>query len=255
MNRIVMFSGGIGSYITAKRVVEKYSGDNIVLLFADTKIEDDSLYKFLNEASDRLGIPVTTIADGRDPWQVFFDVRYLGNSRVDPCSKILKRELLKKYINKNFSPDDTVIYIGIDWSESHRLKNAARNNAPFEVAAPMCDAPYLSKEDMLGICAEDNIAIPSLYEEGFSHNNCGGFCIKAGQAHFKNLLIKRPDVYKYHEDKEQEFRAYIGKDVSILRDRRGGTTTPLTLKDFRIRLEQDENLYDKNEWGGCGCAV
>lgn len=252
---VVMYSGGVGSYMAAKRVVEKHGSENTILLFADTKIEDETLYGFLEKSSEKLGVKLIKLQEGRDPWQVFFDVKFLGNSRVDPCSKILKRDYLKKYLKNNFDPNNTVVYFGIDWSEKHRLKNAEGNNAPFKCEAPMCEPPYLSKEDMLIELAEDGIAVPDLYLEGFSHNNCGGFCIKAGQAHFKNLLIKKPETYRYHEEKEQEIREYLGKNVSILKDRRGGTTKPLTLKDFRERLEEDEDLYDKNEWGGCGCAI
>ena len=87
---------------------------------------------------------------------------------------------------------------------------------------------------------------------GFPHNNCGGFCVKAGQAHFKHLLEQMPERYAYHENKEQELRSYLDKDVAILRDRRGGTTKPLTLKDLRLRLVNDGEV-DPYDWGGCGC--
>jgi hypothetical protein len=36
----------------------------------------------------------------------------------------------------------------------------------------------------------------------------------------------------------------------VLRDRSGGTSKPLTLKDFRHRNIKDIDLF---EWGGCGC--
>jgi hypothetical protein len=52
---------------------------------------------------------------------------------------------------------------------------------------------------------------------------------------------------------EQGIRAYLGKDVSILTDRRGdGIKKPLTLKDFRIRVEGGAKV-DQLEIGGCGC--
>jgi hypothetical protein len=33
------------------------------------------------------------IADGRHPWEVYRDEKFIGNSLVDPCSRILKREI------------------------------------------------------------------------------------------------------------------------------------------------------------------
>lgn len=93
MNAVVMFSGGIGSWGAARRAVAKYGAENVTLLFADTKIEDPDLYRFLDEAAADVGAPLVKVADGRTPFEVFRDVRYLGNSRIAPCSRVLKQEL------------------------------------------------------------------------------------------------------------------------------------------------------------------
>ena len=53
---------------------------------------------------------------------------------------------------------------------------------------------------------------------------------------------------------EVQVGEYLGKDVAILRDRRGGTRTPLTLRTFRERAEAKGDV-DTEEWGGCGCFV
>jgi len=193
MKHAVMFSGGIGSYVTAKRVVEEFGRDNTLLIFSDTLIEDEDLYRFLAESVEILGAELVHLKEGRDPWQVFFDERFLGNSRVDPCSKILKRQLIRKWIEKNLNPEEDVIYLGIDWSESHRFKKARRYWEPWNVASPLLDPPLLSKEQMLAILDADGIKRPRLYDMGFPHNNCGGFCIKAGMAHFKLLYERMPE--------------------------------------------------------------
>lgn len=294
-----MFSGGVGSWATAMRIAECYGTDDLVLLFADTLIEDDDLYRFLVESTGPVagvntswlalltdGLPpidqmearrerldtifgalsdvvplLTRISDGRDPWQVFFDVRYLGNTRIDPCSKLLKRDLMRQWMLDNCDPDDTIIYIGIDWTESHRIEGARERYLPFKAEAPMCAEPYLLKTEMLSTLGEFGIEPPRLYDMGFAHNNCGGFCIKSGQAQFENLLRHRPDLYRYHERREQELRVHLDKDIAILRDRRGGTTKPMTMTMFRERLEaamtpEDRaRLFDREEWGGCGCAL
>lgn len=43
-------SGGIGSYITGKRMAERYGTENLIHLFTDTKSEDEDLYRFLRES-------------------------------------------------------------------------------------------------------------------------------------------------------------------------------------------------------------
>lgn len=250
MKHVIMFSGGAGSWATARRVKDTLMTpeDKLVLLFADTLMEDEDLYRFLDQAAANIGVKVTRVAEGRDPWQVFKDKRFLGNTRVDPCSRILKREFLRKWLETHCTPEDTKVYIGISWDEAHRYEGTHRYWQPWLCLAPLIDPPYLTKTDIIKDMQTAGIEPPRLYALGFPHNNCGGFCIKAGQAHFRLLLEKFPERYAYHERKEQELREYLNKDVAILRDRRGGTTKPLTLRELRGRQD-----YDRFEWGGCGC--
>lgn len=253
MKHVISYSGGVGSWAAAKRVAARYGTKDIVLLFADTLIEDEDLYRFLHESAANVGVPITRIADGRTPWEVFKDKRFIGNARVDKCSQYLKRILLDKWRNENCDPADTISYVGLDWTEVHRLDRLKRRKLLFRFEAPLCDPPYLSKRDILSMVTDNGMKRPRLYDMGFPHNNCGGFCVKAGQAQFALLLRTMPERYAYHEEQEEKMRAYLGKDVSILRDRRGGTVKALTLKEFRRRVEADD--YDKFDFGGCGCAI
>lgn len=249
---VVMFSGGISSWATAKRVVAQYGAENTKLLFTDTKMEDEDLYRFLKEATEDVGAELVTLADGRTPWEVFFDERMLGNSRVDPCSKILKRQLARSWVEKHYKPSEVVLYLGLDGNEAHRLKRSRTYWDPYQVESPLVEA-MIFREELFKELAESGIKEPRLYTMGFPHNNCGGFCIKAGQAHFRKLLETMPERYAYHENQEEAFREFIGRDVSILNDRSGGNNLsrkPLTLKEFRHRAAKPG---EENDWGGCGC--
>jgi len=254
MKHVVMFSGGVGSWAAARRVVDTHGPDDVTLLFTDTLIEDEDLYRFLEDAARDLGVPVTRIAEGRTPWEVFFDERFLGNSRIDPCSKILKREMAARWLTAHCDPEDTRVYVGIDWTESHRYTRLAARHAAngWTYLAPLCDPPLQMKQQFLDDLRARGIAPPRLYRMGFSHNNCGGFCVKGGHGHFALLLQHLPDRYRLHEAKEQELRAYLGKDVSILTDTIGGTKRPLTLQAFRERIEAGFE-FDRFDLGGCGC--
>jgi len=253
MKHVVMFSGGISSWAAAKRVVERYEPSDTVLVFADTKMEDEDLYRFLNEASVNTGGELVRLKDGRTPWEVFFDKRFLGNTRVDPCSRILKRELIRSWLDQTYQPNECIIYLGMDWTEEHRFIRAQRYWEPYQVEAPLIDPP-MDKIQQLEWLASEGILPPRLYEMGFPHNNCGGFCIKAGHAQFKLLLETMPDRYAYHEAQEQKIREFLDKDVAILRDRTGGKLRPLTMKEFRERVIADKcDTLDLFEWGGCAC--
>lgn len=266
MKHVVMFSGGIGSWAAAKRVVAEYGAHDVTLLFTDTLIEDEDLYRFLREAVAnvltaghgpgcyRAGEFVHLI-EGRTPWQVYRDERFLGNSRIDPCSKILKRQMADRWLRDNCDPADTTVYVGIDWSEEHRYTGLRDRRAAdgWTYKAPLCDAPYISKADMYGWLKQAGIRRPRMYDEGFAHNNCGGECSKAGQGHWALMLVKRRERYMRAEGEEQGMGTLLGKPVSMLTDRRGdGKKKLLTLRDLRIRIEGGAQV-DAFDIGGCGC--
>jgi hypothetical protein len=305
VDRVVMFSGGLGSEAAARRVADQFGTKRLTLLFTDTRGEDNDLYRFLVISAVRIfGINNPTrrtalggawevllalperepgekaaewaarrkpllaklqrwtakavprlkwIAEGRTIWEVFEDERYLGNSRADPCSKILKRQMADRWLDANRDPASTVVYVGIDWSEIHRYEHLRDRRLPWTYEAPLCSAPYLTKQAMLQSLRDRGIEPPRLYALGFHHNNCGGGCVKAGIGHFAHLLRVLPAVYAEWEENEEALRQQLGRnDIAILRSRAGGTPTPLTLAALRQRIEAGGEV-DQFEIGGCGC--
>ena len=261
---LVQFSGGVGSFFALLRAAERYGWENVVALFADVRMEDEDLYRFVWQVAEDLadgGGRLEVVCDGRTPWDVFFDERFLGNSLVDPCSRVLKRELMRAWIEANYpDPDDVVIVLGFDWTERHRFERAAPRWAPYRVEAPLCDPPFVEKGNLLRELKKRGYEVPRLYKVGgFSHNNCGGFCVKAGHKSMKRLLEVFPDRYAAHEAREQEIREYLDADVAILRHRSGPLDgSPLTMKTFREAIEADEHrapaLFDPTDAGACACV-
>lgn len=248
-----MFSGGIGSWGAARRLVD--TGDtlpsDITLLFSDTLIEDEDLYRFLDEAAEDIGAELIRLTDGRTPWDVFRDVRFIGDHRAAPCSKELKQNTAKAWVRQNHPDPATVtLHLGIDWTEIHRMRGAEKGWAPYAVTAPLCDRPYLTKHELLTQLKARGIEPPRLYTLGFPHNNCGGFCVRAGRAQFAHLLDVFPERYAFHEKEEEKTRQLLGRG-SILQEKDG---TALTLRTFR-RYQEAKHGYDEDDWGGCGCFV
>lgn len=249
---VVMFSGGAASWAAARRVADRHGTARLTLLFTDTRTEDEDLYRFLDEAAADIGVPVTRLADGRDIWQVFKDERFLGNTRADPCSRILKRGLSRAWITEHCDQETTVLYLGMDWTEVHRLDRARLAWSPWTVEGPMTEPPYRTKAEMLDDLRAAGIDPPRLYDLGFAHNNCGGGCVKAGQSHFAHLLAVFPARYAEWEANEEDVRQHIGADVAILRDRANDESKPLTLRALRERLEDGASL-PMFDIGGCAC--
>lgn len=257
---VVMFSGGIGSWATAKRVVEKYGADNTVLLFSDVKGdnpnphvgEDEDTYRFIDDAAANLGCKLVRVVDGRDIWQVFRDQRFLGNSRIAPCSHDLKQKPAKRWIYENTTPGDAVIYVGIDWSEAHRMAAVTRGYAPWLVDAPLLQEPYLTKQQMIDWAMSEGLTPPRLYALGFKHNNCGGGCVRAGQAQFKLLLDTMPERFAEWEKREEQMQDFLGVPVTILTRRVNGKKVPLSLTDLRLMAEDEIDYGDAGM--SCNCT-
>lgn len=248
-----MYSGGIGSWAAAKRVAAEHSTDDLTLLFTDTKTEHPDTYRFLRESAANVGGELVEIADGRTIWEVFRDERYLGNTRVDPCSRVLKREMAEKWLKANCTPEETLIYVGIDWSEGHRYERLAERWRPWVYLAPLLQSPYLTKIQMHQWAESEGLRRQMLYEQHAAHANCGGCCVKMGMGGFARALAANPETYHEWERQEQTLRDLLG-DVSILRDRSGGETKPLTLRVLRERIEAGYQP-DLFAIGGCGCFV
>lgn len=260
-----MTSGGIGSWAAGRRVEALMKpGDRLVNLFADVKGsstdpdvgEDQDTYRFLADAAARSSGEFIRVADGRTIWEVFTDNRFLGNSRLANCSKFLKQIPCHQWLAANAPrPADTVVYIGIDWSEQHRIPAVRAAYSPYRVEFPLTEPPWLDKADMLAWARSEGLEPPRAYALGYAHNNCGGGCVRSGQGQFLKLLTENPVRFARWERGEVELRAHLGKDVAICNDRRGGgPRRPLPLTLLRQRAQAGEET-DPDDIGGCGCFV
>lgn len=255
MKHLVQFSTGAASAEVAWRVVAQYGPDDVVLLTADTLVEDADNWRFADEVVARLGCEWIRVADGRTPMQVGRDHRVVPNNRMAVCSRVLKRELLDHYRNEHYDSAEDIVYLGFDWTEFHRVEAAQKHMQPWTVRFPLTEPPYLYKPQILDLFRERGIEPPRLYSLGYTHANCSGCCVRGGQAQWSlTLQVNRP-LYLEWEAEEAQTREMLGKDVSILRDRTDGTLKPLTLAAFRERIERQPSMFDADDWGACGCFM
>lgn len=288
MKYIVSVSGGLGSAEALRRCVEKYGRENIVAVYADVKGDPlvshrswsqfpyvDALLheryggerpdtqRFLWRLSYALNIPIERLEDKQKRTIYAVQVESKSISLFTPygvfckASEVLKREVIAQYlVDSSYEPDTYTMVLGMGWTEPNRVKQAKqywskRMGWDVPVIAPNAEKPFPEN-----INIRDNLAklgvdeIPSAYEDGLEHNNCPG-CVLAGQGHFAIVYQKTPEAYLYYAWMEKRVDETIGKDYTILKDQRGGTTTPLTLYEFLPRIEAGD--YRKNQVGGCGC--
>lgn len=252
MKHVISLSGGIGSYFTLKRVLEKQNKEDVIAVFCDVCNEDTDLYRFINDIENKFNIKVLTLSDGRTPVELAKEEKFLYNSRVANCSKILKSRVFNNWLKT--LDEECTLYFGIDFTEMHRCNALEKHYKKYKCEFPMCKKPYLYKHEMIELLKKDNIEIPRLYKLGFSHNNCRGMCFKGGIGHFKKLLEKDRQTFIEFEKEEQNIIKIIGKDVAILK-RKG---KPFTLKQLREIVDNEPEqltLFECQDIGGCGCFI
>jgi len=221
-NHIIFFSGGKSSFSVADWVKTNYPDDNILLYFTDTMWENDDLYRFIYQAADRMELPMLTHANGLNPIELMFEKKLVYNSRIGDCSKLLKMKVSRDFLKKGIEPpivkwrnkdrlkqEDFItgatLYFGIGWDEEHRAGPIQKNWQPFDVVFPMIDEMI----DNAATLNKYNLRQPVLYDLGFTHNNCNGRCVKAGQGHHRNLKEKMPDEFKKLMEQEHHLKVCV----------------------------------------------
>lgn len=265
---VINLSGGACSFWAADRVASRYGTSDMVLLFADVLIEDPELYDFNQRTAEYFGIPITRVSREMTPWELFRKEGMIGNDRAPICSIRLKREPLDEWARLNcvqvaslFGEPDT-IYVGMDWTEINRLNDLRAAKPQWQWEAPMCEwAPIWDKATIICELEAQFGFVPTAYKQGFPHFNCGKRCVRAGITHFVHLYNVDPAAYLEWEREEQITQAdFISRGVSveqhtILKDRRGGISKPMSMAELRKRIEAGDETLPKDDWGGCGCGV
>lgn len=256
---IIQWGGGVTSWATAHVIAKRHGIENLVLLFADTKAEHPDLYRFNDEASALVGVPITRVCDGRTPIEANRDRKFLGNSRLAPCSKILKQDPCRAWLEENSDPETDMLYVGIDVSELHRIPGVRKGWAPWRVEFPLTEPPLRDKRGWIEEVRRLKVREPEMYRLGYSHNNCFGGCVRGGVAYWAHTLKTFPEVFAEHEQAESAFRTDGGDTATYLTVTRDGVERSLPLIQLRQRIESADSdapaLFDPYDWGGCGCFI
>lgn len=246
----ISFSGGKGSAISA--LIAHENGLDFNLIFADTGIEDEDLHRFNADVARAVGKELITLKDGRTPWDVYVDRRYIGNTRLAHCSDELKVKPCMEWLAANAAPDDPLV-LGMDWSEGDRIELAKARWAPRPVVS-LLNKYKVYRQHYAEIFARHKITPPRLYEAGFAHNNCGGFCCKAGQEQFARLLQFDPARFDHHAAEMDKAMAAIGPTAKpFLRITIAGKKEYMRLSEFKKHIEAGGQMDIFDTAAGCGC--
>lgn len=247
-------SGGLTSVEAWERTLARYGPDEVCAVFADVGTvvengrvvcgEDEDLLRFMGEAEAFLGQKIHRIKSRRysDIWEVFFGKHCMGNHLIDSCSEHLKRDVVDEWVD-SFHPQ-AIRVLGFSWLEKSRADKFKAHfpNSEF----PLCRSPFVTNDEIAEKWEARGIRRSRSYELGFSHDNCGGMCVKMGLGQAHDLWRLRPWRYEYAERREQEFRATVNAEATIFRKGK----LPVTMRELRELFEG--GYTPKTSQEGCG---
>lgn len=255
---VVSLSGGASSAASLLRLLETpgVNKKRILPIFMDTLEEHLSLYAFLDALDEFTGLSTLHLRRGLNLWQVADSKKFMPNNMVDSCSDYLKRKLFYEALKVIDPAKQAKLVFGFTADEVGRIKKleAALATRGYTAIFPLLDDPEIFSADALVMIQRAGLPIPALYSAGFDHNNCGGFCFKAGQKQFAQLYKYNKSLYLYHAMQELRFQLeYGGSKATILRDRRGKKNTPLSLLEFAARLDAGQPIDEYDIGYACDC--
>lgn len=267
---ICSMGGGFSSTAHMPRVLlEKYDKDDIHFVSCILPNEHPSTWDLFDAVEKNLGISITYIAYSPDTpyWQYvdrddrantdklftpfdIFDMRgFIGNSKNDPCSYHLKRDVMLRYTDENFGAGSVTMAVGIHNEEIERHIAIQKNwgSRGYETIFPLLDSdvPRYSREEQIEKLDDWYGVTLDLYTNGFEHNNCAGACVKAAQRQWAMLWYYYPDTYNEWETRELAWQKKWGRDNAIIRRGRIANRTYTTLKDYRIGTLEPASRMEK----------
>lgn len=234
-----MFSGGASSSVMAEMVVKEHGRENTVLLFTPTYAEHKDADRFRHQVANKLEMPITVVADGRDLWTLIDENNCLPGFHIPFCTTELKIKQSRKYwkmIN-----DDFIVYFGYGMEEWRRVQ---KQLARLEVEGvkskyPVFDKKITNDEVKRIIREEWKICLPEPYKY-LEHNNCIP-CFKGGKGHFEKVARYYPNEFKRAMALEEKIGYTVFKDI--------------TLKEIWERVQSSKELLFDDDYGiPCMCA-
>lgn len=207
--KVVWLSSGVSSFVAgylAKDVDE--------WIYIDVEDQHPDSMRFIKDCEKVTGKPVTVLYSPfyRNVDQVCRSVRYVNGPTGAPCTRLLKKQVRKRW-ELDHAADDLTYVWGMDCDEKNRAERIREGFPQVKHEFPLIDR-NLTKADAHGILRELGIRRPAMYDMGYNNNNCVG-CVKGGAGYWNRIRIDFPDVFAMRAAMEREIGHSILKDCFL----------------------------------------
>lgn len=216
---VCWFSGGVTSAVAIWIAIHTYGIENCIIIFIDTKNEDDDTYRFKDDCEKWYGIEIQTISAIGDEYTKIQDVWYKYNSLNVATGAICSTEL-KREVREKWQKDHKYSYsiFGFDIDEPKRAKSMTLNHADSNPIYTLL-LHGLSKKMTINMLTEAGIKIPRAYDWGFLNNNClKTGCVQGGIGYWQKMQREQPEKFYAMAVVEHELSDRKREPVTMLKD-------------------------------------
>jgi hypothetical protein len=211
---LVWFSCGAASAMAAKLAVEKYSAENVEVLYCNTlKYEHPDNLRFLRDVERWIGQPVKILdpleyTGYADIFDVFDKTGWLVGPGGARCSTELKKRVRFLYQN----PEDLHVF-GLTADEPRRLERFQEDNFGLYLDWVLRDQGVTHHDCLLAL-KQAGIALPVLYQMGYRNNNCIG-CVKGGMGYWNKIRRDFPEAFQRMVKQERKMGVSVINGVYL----------------------------------------
>lgn len=212
MKYILSYGGGLNS--TALLVYLVKNGLPLdAVLFADTGDEYEHTYetvhyykKWLRAQHPNVIFQVVRSRYNKTLYQYCYDKRIVPSRMTRDCTDKFKIQPMRRWLMKQWPSEYFTRYIGIDYSEAHRMRDAIRKNETN--VYPLVEAK-IGRQGCKDLLRSYKLPIP--------HKSGCFYCPFTKRRDWYTMAMNRPDLFGRALALEQNHRHYP-RPVSLLRD-------------------------------------
>ena len=208
MLTVSYFSGGVSSAVATKLVIDEI--DRIMYTHIDDQHPDT--LRFVKDCEEWFGKPVEIMQSRfKTVDEVCRYASFVRSPNGAPCTRILKRDVRKKFEREN--QGKMRIVWGMDQTETDRIDRLRDSMPEHEHLFPLLDQK-IPKGVAHQILKASGVKRPAMYDLGYRNNNCIG-CVKGGMGYWNKIRVDFPEVFAARNRLERLIGYSIIKDAYL----------------------------------------
>lgn len=191
---ICWFSCGAASAVATKLAIAENNGKlPLVIVRCWVAEEHPDNDRFAADCEKWFGQSIVTLQNEKysgSIYEVFRKESYISGIAGAPCTRLLKKEVRKKFQK----PADLHVF-GYTADEQDRWDDFLdANNDVSAIATPLDKG--LEHSDCLAIVDRAGIELPIMYKLGYKHNNCRGCCKSQAPGYWNKVRVDFPEFFE-----------------------------------------------------------